>query len=285
MILKGTPIKYDEDTRLFTLKTSDKEYLIHLTIKEFKDLHPYIESNKIEMIIDCSEPSLKNFKGDEQKEVCIFNHFEKITSLDGKTVYYDIRDIRHQVRDFLNGLHYKMFLDLEFSWPVPYTHMPTEILQYGYIITDENDKIVEKKSGLIKPTRASSLNKRTLKFLGKKKEDFENGEPYISFYQDLERIVKNYDIKIIAWGRNDYLQIEKSFKLNHLARIDVRSKFINIMQVIKNYYCLKTEIGLFKTYERLTNQEYHEQTHDALEDAMLAKEIFEIFRNKINEEK
>ena len=56
------------------------------------------------------------------------------------------------------------------------------------------------------------------------------------------------------------------------------------MTLIKNYYGYKDELGLFQTYEKLTDSNLGHQKHDAFEDAYVTKEIYEIFKTKINED-
>ena len=56
------------------------------------------------------------------------------------------------------------------------------------------------------------------------------------------------------------------------------------MQVMKNYYNYKKEMGLFATYQELTDGVEQEQAHDAYEDAKIAKEIFDIFKDRINKD-
>ena len=53
------------------------------------------------------------------------------------------------------------------------------------------------------------------------------------------------------------------------------------MQVMKNYYNIKIDLGLFNTYQELSGVEMEEQKHDALEDAMLVREIYRIFKEKV----
>ena len=54
------------------------------------------------------------------------------------------------------------------------------------------------------------------------------------------------------------------------------------MQVIKNYYNYHDEMGLFQTYQDMSNQSLEEQQHDAFEDAMILREVFNLFKEKIN---
>ena len=96
--------------------------------------------------------------------------------------------------------------------------------------------------------------------------------------------LKEYNPKIYAWGRSDILAIEQSFVINKYKALDVRERHINLMQVIKNYYNLKDEIGLFQTYEEMSKNTVSPQQHDALEDAMIAREIYCMFKELINQD-
>ena len=177
-----------------------------------------------------------------------------------------------------------MFLDLEFTLPSSNSYHTLEIVQYGLVVEDKDGNVILEDSSLIKPLRRSALNNRTLKFLSLEYKDFNNACSYIEFYQLLESCIKNYDVKIICWGRNDILALEQSFKLYHLRPLDIRNRYMNLMQIIKNYYNHKQELGLFNTYQELTNTEETTQTHNAFEDAMITREIFHIFKRRINED-
>ena len=281
MRVYGRIQKIDVKNRIVGILAEDKLVYVHMTNKVLKEFKPYL-TKKPFVFLEVSDEKIII----DNISCLTLDYFIKIMIPSGKytKVYFDINDIKNNIKSLVNSLNYKMFLDLEFSWPIPYSHMPAEILQYGYVIIDKDDKIVEEGNALVKPLRNTSLNKGTLDFLHHEFSDFDNACPYIEFYQLLERIIKQYDPKIIAWGRNDVLALEQSFKINHLHPLDVRNRYINLMQVMKNYYSYKKEMGLFSTFQELTGAEEKEQAHDAYEDAMIAKKIFEIFKENINKE-
>ena len=67
--------------------------------------------------------------------------------------------------------------------------------------------------------------------------------------------------------------------------ITKRKDFINLMQVIKNYYSIKDDIGLFKAVDWLENKESkEEQEHDALDDAFMTMKVFHLFKKRITTE-
>ena len=129
-----------------------------------------------------------------------------------------------------------------------------------------------------------NLNGRTLKFLSRKRSDFDNAIEYKDFYELLKKCIKEFSPKVYAWGRSDVQMMEASFKINKVKEIDLKSRHVNLMQVMKNYYNLHDEMGLFQTYKNLSKQELEEQQHDALEDAMILREVFALFKRDINNE-
>ena len=138
------------------------------------------------------------------------------------------------------------------------------------------------ESSLVRPMNKKALNIKTLLFLSRTLEDFDSACEYIEFYQLLRNIIEQYDPKIYAWGQNDILALESSFKVNHLKPLDIRNRYINLMHVMKNYYNYKQEKGLFATYQEMTNTTKTDQIHDALEDTIIEREIFHLFKKEIN---
>lgn len=269
--------------RIVKVLGRDKIYYLYMSRKLFKDFGPYF-IYKPYIFVDVFE-NKKKYGNYYCYEIDFFNKIVQSTHKD-KRVYYNIATIRKGVRRLIDNTKNKIFLDLEFSLPSYFqtmVHFP-EIVQYGIVIEDENGDIVFEDGSLVKPLKKYALNMRTLKFLTKTKEDFEYACSYIEFYQLLERCIQEYDAKIIAWGRNDILTMEQSFKLNRLKPLDIRNRYINIMQVIKNYYNSKNDLGLFNTYQEMSGIEQETQTHDALQDALMTREIYRMFRNIVQNE-
>ncbi len=253
----------------------------HLSHRYMKDFKNYL-SKKPYVFLDVNNNS-QIINGYRCHEV---EHFIKIILPKRKKsdIFYDLNLIQQGVKSIINRPQNRLFIDLEFSLISPLTYGVSEIVQYGFVLEDENGKIILEDASLVKPTLKASLNVKTLLFLSKGLDDFKHACNYIEFYQLLESIINKYDPKIIAWGRNDILAMENSFKLNHLLPLDVRNRYMNLMQVVKNYYNYKQEMGLFATYSEFTHRPIDEQMHDALEDAMIAREIFHLFKSKINNE-
>jgi inhibitor of KinA sporulation pathway (predicted exonuclease) len=273
---------YPKD-RVVKVLGNKRIFYLYMSRKLFRDFGPYfVRKPYIFVNVSVLKKKYGNFHCFEVE------HFNKIVESDRreKKVYYNISTIRKGVKRLISKINNKLFLDLEFSLPSYFqtmVHIP-EIVQYGMVLEDENGNLIFEDRSLVKPVKKYSLNQRTLKFLSKTREDFDQACTYIEFYQLLERCIMDHNVKIIAWGRNDILTIEQSFKLNHLKPLDIRNRYINLMQVIKNYYNSKTDLGLFNTYQKLSGEKQEVQQHDALEDALMTREIYRIFKDIILKE-
>lgn len=283
MKIYGKILKTYHKERIIKVLTRKKIYYLYMSRKFFKDFGPYFYM-KPYIFVNIKEEK-KQYGSFYAYEIISFNKVIESRKRERK-VYYDIETIRKGVRRVISNNIYKLFLDLEFSLPSYFqtkAHVP-EIVQYGMVLEDPEGNIILEDGNLVKPLKSYSLNLRTYKFLNKTKEDFESACSYIEFYQSLERIIVEYDVKIIAWGRNDILTMEKSFEINKLKPLDIRNRYINLMQVVKNYYNYKADLGLFSTYEEMSGIQPERQTHDALEDALLTREIYRIFRQIVESE-
>ena len=284
MKLHGKVIKTYPKERVIKVLCSDKIVYLHLQRKAFRDFGPYFYD--FPYIFVKLSGKRKLLKGILTHEVDSFLRIVQPT-LRGREIYYDMDTIKKGVKSLINKPHNKLFIDLEFTMPSYYQTMPhvQEIIQYGIVVENKEGEIVFEDSALVKPSKLYNLNGRTLKFLSRKKSDFDNALAYSDFYNVLKKCIKEYNPKIYAWGKSDMNAIELSFSVNKVKPIDIKSKHINLMQVIKNYYNYHDEMGLFQTYQDLSNQELEEQQHDAFEDAMILREVFNLFKMEINEKK
>lgn len=278
MKIYGKVLETFPKQRVVKVEGNKRIFYLYMSRKLFRDFGPYFV-NEPYIFVNIKE-TRKKYGDFYCYEI---NHFNKIVESNKreKKVYYNIGTIRKGVKRLITRIKYKLFLDLEFSLPSYFktmVHVP-EIVQYGMVLEDEQGNIIFEDGSLVKPTKKYALNQRTLKFLSKTRADFEHACPYIEFYRLLEKFIKENDVKIIAWGRNDILTIEQSFKLNNLKPLDIKNRYINLMQVIKNYYNSKTDFGLFNTYQKLSGADFEVQQHDALEDALMTREIFRIFKD------
>ena len=284
MKIYGKIISTNPKERIIKVLGQDNIIYLYMSRRMFKDFGPYF-IRKPYIFVNVN-PTRKHYGIYYCYEVENFNKIVQSTKRE-RIIYYNIATIRKGVKRLLENTKNKLFLDLEFSLPSYFQtmqHIP-EIVQYGIVVEDENGNIVFEDGSLVKPYKKYAINIRTLKFLSKSREDFDYACSYIEFYQLLERCIEEYDAKIIAWGKNDILAMEQSFKLNRLKPLDIRNRYINLMQVIKNYYNQKTDLGLFNTYQDMSGiRNEAPQIHDALEDALMAREIYRMFKNTVEKE-
>ncbi len=279
MKVYGKIIYFNYSERYFVINHKNRQRYYYLSKRILNDYKNYLTLNPY-IVVDVLTPPLR-LKGFIAYEV---NHFIKITvpkRYQDKT-YFNLNSIQKEIKTLINRPYYKLFLDLEFSLPGNNGKPTSEIVQYGMILEDPQGQVILEETSLLKPYQDKALNARTLLFLSKVLSDFDNAASYIEFYQLLERCIRDYNVKIIAWGNNDILAMQKSFKFNHLIPLDLRGRYLNLMQIIKNYYSARQEKGLFATYQEYTKTPLMLQSHDAMEDARIAREIFHLFKNEIN---
>ncbi|MCI5938319.1 MAG: hypothetical protein SOU07_01045 [Bacilli bacterium] len=265
--------------RIISIEMQSRLEYFHMTNKNMKDFKSYL-FQKPYVFLDVDN-TYNVHSSHRCREI---DHFIKIVlpTRRGNEVYYDISIIQEGVRNLINQPQNRLFIDLEFSLVSPLVKGASEIVQYGIVLEDAEGKVILQDSSLVMPLNKRALNVKTLLFLSRSIEDFDDACSYIEFYQLLQKIIKEYDPKIIAWGKNDILTMENSFKINHLHPLDIRNRYMNLMQIIKNYYCYKQEKGLFSTYQEMTKVEEEDQIHDALEDAIIERRIFHLFKDEIN---
>ncbi len=201
-------------------------------------------------------------------------------------VYYDVSIIKSGIKKIVNESRYKIFIDFEMSMP-PYTNYEnfvSEIIQVGYVFTNPSGEIIEEYRSYIKPILFPELTKRAIKFLHISQEDVDNGISYVEFYNRFIDIFYKYDPIIYVWGSNDQLELNKMNKLYKLKRFTKRMRFINLLKLHKNYFGLKNDMGLFNAYNLYSEIDLNNQKHDAMEDALITKKVFDYFKAVCNNE-
>ncbi len=282
-IIHNSYLKYD---RYISVKIKNKVVYLYLQNNLLKKFKKYLYKGRFVSF----EYDLDNYKIINKRKCYLINYFIYIrqTKRYNNDIYYDIEIIRDGIKNLISNLDNKMFLDLEMSmsdYDMPNNFTP-ELLQAGFIIIDKNNKIVEKKTYRVKPTKFP-LSRRTKNFLNLWDKDQSDWVSYKTFYSEFKKIILKYNPSILVWGKNDSLFLKQSYELNKVESLEKYCNFINLLQLVKNYFNLKNEIGLFKALNFFTNQSIAKQMHDALEDAIVTYKVFEgfkdvIFSNKIN---
>lgn len=276
---------YIED-RIFEIYYKKRIYHFHLTRSQMKKFEPYLQDG-LYVFFKAFDESKKYGR---YMAYDVINFIKLVRHVGRKTiVYYDIQTIKEGVRKLLKKDGYRLFLDLEFTMP-PYNYNHSskeqffsEIVQYGMYIEDSSGNIIDSSDGLIRPKCKLGISDRMLEFIHVSKEKLEHAPYYSKFYNKLRDYMMYYQPTIYVWGKNDYLMIDKSFKLHNVKPVTERKNYVNLMQIIKNYYGIKNDIGLYAAFELLGAKPPLEvQDHDALHDASATLEVFHLFENEIN---
>ena len=203
-------------------------------------------------------------------------------------VYYNKTSINKSSYDFLNSLDNKLFLDLEMTMP-SYSFkgkgFRTELIQAGLLLVNKDNEIILKYDNYIKAKLSPTISKRALNFLNITLEEYnEKAIDYISFYNDFKKILDEYNPAIVVYGRNDILVLNDSYNINEVESLKDQCRFINLCQLIKSFYELKNDPGLFKLYN-IFYKNVDEQVHDALSDSFATYKVFEAFKEDIKTDK
>lgn len=281
-IVSGRVICIDEEDRIISLKVRNQVLFFYLQRSIVNRIGKYLEISRFIQFV--ADEDMRIYRG---RKVSNVDYVVKVMEIRHRKniVYYDVTNIQEGTRDLMNSLETKMFLDLEMSMHPykPDKDFTQEIIQVGYYLVNSNDEILEKYSKIIKPTVHKKLTKRTLKFLEISQDDVDNGINYEEFYTHFKQTVMEYAPAIIVWGRNDFLALRESYKINKLPSLKKKTRFINLLKMHKNYFNLKNDLGLFNAL-KLYSEPNGTQMHDALEDAKATCEIFNGFRRVLNRE-
>ena len=189
--------------------------------------------------------------------------------------------INKSLNNFLNSLDNTMFLDLEMTMPsykFKGKGFKTEIIQAGLLIINHKGEELYRYSNYIKPKLTTELTKRAEDFLGIKSDEFyAKAIDYSLFYSDFKGILDKYNPTIVVYGKNDILVLNESYSINGVKSLKNKTRFVNLCQLIKNYYELRNDPGLFKLYKLYYNCD-DVQVHDAFNDCEVTKEVFLSFR-------
>ena len=270
-----------ESKRIIAIKQKKRVRFYYMSKSMFKQFMQYFQSGTyIFMNIKSQERLYRNLI--VQNVVAI----DKLLAPNKNkpTVYYDISIIKSGIKSIINQNRYRLFIDFEMSMP-PYSNYQnfvSEIIQVGYILTDELGNKIEEFSSYIKPKLVPEISIRTKKFLHIDQSDVDGGETYEFLHSNLFIIQKRFNPIVYVWGKNDLLELNKLNRIHKLNNFTKHMQFIDLLNLHKLYYGLKNDLGLFNAYNLYSDEDLTMQKHDALEDALVTKEIFYAFKDVCN---
>ncbi len=280
MTIQGKIEHFSPENRTIVIKDRHKLRTIHFQRALFNKFQKFLMRGFF-IVLEYKTFERKN--GEKRDTVLTVKKIVKPSWRGAKTLYSD-RALKDQTRAFINSIKTKLFLDFEMSMH-PYKvdkGFIQEIIQVGYVLEDENGKILKTYKTCIQPSRHKKLTKRTLKFLDLTQADVDQGVSYQAFYDHLKTLIMTHEPAIIVWGRNDYLSLKESYQVNKVTSLSGHTRFVNLLKLHKNYFNFKNDLGLKRAYE-MYGHEKENQRHDALEDAQMTRKIFHGFKNHMND--
>ncbi|MGM9971653.1 MAG: exonuclease domain-containing protein [Anaeroplasmataceae bacterium] len=283
MIKTGIIYNIDIDKRIMSLFEATRLRFYYISNGIMKRYGKYLyKGNLVSFVYD--ENSLNKKSGYLAYPILYFKEIS-VPGRYGKDVFYSKKDIKDELKVFLNGLDNLLFIDIEMSMPdyKNYKNFTNELIQAGFFICDRNYNIIEKYNYYVLPKINKFLTQRTIDFLNIDYEFLlDNGVEYIEFYNKFNEVLDKYNPAVIVFGKNDKSFLEKSYQTNNLPSLRDKTRFVNLNQLIKNFYDLPNDPGLVKTYERMYNIDHIDQAHNALEDAYYTYYVYKKFKEDVN---
>ncbi len=263
--------------RTFSLVLGKKKVGFYLTNRLVKMFFPYLKKGVL-VDFEIAERS-KRIGNCKYIQVA---HFNQIVSLMPYYIHYDLFKLRDDMRDMLLSNDYFVFLDFEMTMPgYRESKFSPEIIQVGYAVAKANSKIVHQDGYYVLPKDKQRLTTRTKRFLNLDQTTFfKEAVPYDEFYEKLKKIIKKYNPKFVVWGKNDVSALSESYALHQKEVLTNNMGFVDLLKLHKDYFNLANDIGLFKAYKSYYDVSF-KQAHDAKDDAIITKYVFDAFLDYI----
>lgn len=282
MQITGLIYNIDLDNRIFSIKQNKRLLYFYLSNGLMRKFKKYLFEGILVSFVYEEEAIIKH--NILLHQVNFFKEIDSVYKF-GMVKHYSKRRISKELREFVNKLDNLMFIDLEMSMPGYNASKDflIELIQASYIITDKEFNAITKTNLHILPTVNKFLTDRCVEFLNITYDELQfKGVPFMNFYKQFREDITKYNPTIIIFGKNDKLFLEKAYKTNDVPTLSSYTRFVNLSQLLKNYYELSQDPGLFKSYELLYNKKLPTQKHDAFEDAYYTYLVFKKFREELN---
>lgn len=282
MVKTGILYSVDIKNRIISLKESKRIIFFFLSKGLLKKYKNYLyKGNLVSFVCDDNKLIKHEHLGYEVK------YFKEISvpGRYGKDILYSKRDIKLELKKFINNLNNLLFIDIEMTMPEygMSGNFSSEMIQTGFFITDKDLNIIEEYNYYIKPTVSKFISKRTKDFLNIDYEFLlDNGISYDVFYNKYKELLDKYKPAVIVFGKNDKSFLEKSFKTNNVKSLNNETRFVNLNQLVKTFYELSSDPGLVKIYENMYGISKIVQKHNALEDAYYTYYVYKKFKDDVN---
>ncbi|MCR3906219.1 MAG: exonuclease domain-containing protein [Tenericutes bacterium] len=264
----------DPKLKIFYMIFNGRKLGFYMTNRLSKTFFPYLRKGVlIDFEITARMKKIGNMK---YYQVA---HFNQIISLQPYVVHYDLYKLREDMRTVLASNKYYLFIDFEMTMPGYRDRdcFKSEIIQVGYVLSEAKGNIILQDGYYILPKERRTLSRRTKRFLKLEEETFFNeATEYENFYQKLQDIINIYQPKFVCWGKNDVTALNDSYEFHDKKRLTLDQDFIDLLKLHKDYFNLRDDLGLFKAYKTYYQVDF-EQAHDAKDDALVTKYVFDAF--------
>lgn len=273
----------DLHSKIIGIKKNRKIIFYYFQNSQMSIFKRYLyKGNWIELEYDEDRSFQKNMR-----ESFVVSFVYKIFSVGkyDKVMYYDKTMLNQSLSKFLKSLGNVMLLDLEMTMP-SYSfsgkRFRAEIIQAGYIVLDGEGEELCRYSNYVLPKLAKGISKRVEDFLKISNFEFNlKAIKYSEFYADFKDAIESYHPAILVYGKNDILVLNDSYSINDKPSLKKKTRFINLCQLIKNYYDLRNDPGLFKLYKLYYDND-DVQVHDAFNDSEVTAKVFKAFKDDVN---
>lgn len=275
MRIRGFIHSFDLDNQIITIKYNNSIKRFYFQKSLFKNFKKFLSDREIIDLVSYDEEM--NHGGIVAYQVMYVIELLMVLPKHNK-IFYNKQNLNKEVKEFFNSLNYKLFIDTEMTMPNYYNDSAfiPELIQAGFFVENKKGEIVEKYNFHIRPTKAKFINSRTKKFLHLTSAVKKDEVSYYKFYNKFKSLLNKYKPAVITFGKNDKLFLESSYKTNNLPNLSFITRFVNLSHIIKNYFELKNDPGLFSLYEHYYSVKEN-QSHDALEDAEVTKKVYDAF--------
>lgn len=282
MKINGRIHQVELNTKMIGIRQNKKILFFYFQNSQMNLFKRYLyKGNWIELEYDEDRIVTKN-----KKEAFVVSFIYKLSAI-GKfdqVIYYDKGMLNQSLSKFLKSLGNTLVLDLEMTMP-SYTFkgkgFRPEIIQAGFIVLDGEGEEICRYSNYIQPTLSGKITKRAEDFLKISSLDFSSRAiRYDQFYEDFKEVLENYHPVILVFGRNDIIVLNDSYTINDKPSLKNKTRFVNLCQLIKSYYDLRNDPGLFKLYKIYYDNE-DIQVHDAFNDSEVTAKVFKAFKDEV----
>lgn len=271
--MKKIIYEVDHTNRCFYIIDDNQKVGILLTHKQNKTYMPYL-SEGILVDIQLLKKKTKHLGVNMYR----LDYFNQIVDLKPYRIIFDIKTLRREMFNVITKYEHYLFIDFEMTMPEyrDFGFFP-EIIQCGYVLTNKDGKVLEKDGFYVDTKTRKPLTNRTIKFLNISQKEYDKTKiSYNDFYQKLKKIILNYHPQIITWGKNDLQVLNHSYEIHKKEPITDSLMFTDLLKLHKDYYRIKNDMGLFRTYQNYYKVDLI-QEHDAQHDALVTFKVFEAF--------